>query len=129
MGVLSDLRQANKATDFAFNAGKRGGSFETSCSPEQILTWFRETKVRVLEESPGMLSASPIHKDGNAGPEIIFIQALPGNRLPTRTVIKVQLNTKPGENNPAILNNPMTIPPVVGLMLKVGKVDRGWQVV
>ena len=126
MKAFSDMRRVKKAQDFAFNAGRRGGSFETSCSPEQLFAWLKEAKVQVTEESAASLSARPIYKNGSVGPEVLMVQVSPGNKLATLVVINVQLSIKPDKNN-LMANNPMTIPPIFGLLLKVGKADPGWQ--
>jgi len=125
MGFLSDLRKANRATDFSRVLGKQGGSFETSCSAEQVLAGLKASRVKVTEETPTSLSVRPIRKNGNIGPELITAQVSAGTKLPTLVVITVQLDRN--ETNPMMINNPMTIPPLLGLLLKVDKIDPKWQ--
>jgi hypothetical protein len=126
MGALSDLRRHKKVQDFAFSAGRQGGSFETRCSAAQVFEWLKESRVQVTEETPASLSAMPIHKNGQVGPEVMTLQVSAGYRLPARVAIDVHRNTKPGENY-MIANNPWTIPPLIGLLMRLSKVDPDWQ--
>ncbi len=126
MGTLSDLRRHKKVQEFAFKAGRQGGSFETSCSAAQVIAWLKEARIQVTEETPASLSAMPIHKNGQVGPEVMTVQVSLGYRLPARVVIDVRLNVKPGEN-PLVAANPWTIPPIIGLAMKVSKADPDWQ--
>jgi hypothetical protein len=121
MGKFSDLKRMNKVTDFATSAAKRGGAFETSCSPEQILAWLKATRIQVVDESPTALSVNPIYKHGNVGSEVISAQVSAGSKLPTLVTIEVQLNAQPGSVNPN------AIPPIFGLLSQVSKVDPTWQ--
>jgi hypothetical protein len=127
MGTMSDLRRLKKVREFAFDTGRHGGAFETACSPEKVFAFLRETSVTVTEESQASLSVRPVHKNGSVGPELLTVETSPGNTLATRVVVKVQLNISPNETNSMIINNPMTIPPVFGLLLKISKADPGWQ--
>lgn len=121
MGMFSDLKRVNKVTDFAASAAKNGGSFETTCSPEQVFAWLKGTRIQVVDESPVALFLRPIYKNGNIGSEVIIAQVSPGNKKPTLVTITVQLNAKPdaGSQN--------AIPPIFGLLLKVSKADPTWQ--
>jgi hypothetical protein len=127
MGFLSDMRRVNGATDFARVLGQRGGCFETNCSPEQVLAFLKASSVEVTKETPTSLSARPVSKNGAVAPDVITAQVSAGNKLPTLVVISVQLNPRPGETNPMIINNPLTIPPLLGLLLKISKTDPKWQ--
>ena len=127
MGFLSEMRRVNGASDFARDLGRRGGSFETNCSQEQVLTFLKASSVEVTEETPTSLSVRPISKTGSVASDLITAQVSAGSKLPTHVLIKVQLNPRPGETNHMILNNPMTIPPLLGLLLKVSRTDPKWQ--
>jgi hypothetical protein len=119
--MFSDLKRVNKVTDFAASAAKRGGSFETACSPEQVIAWLKGTRIQVVDESPAALSVRPIYKNGTIGAEVITAQVSPGNKLATLVTIAVELNAKPG----AASQN--AIPPIFGLLLGVSKADPTWQ--
>jgi hypothetical protein len=127
MGALSDLRRHKRVQDFAVTAGRHGGSFETSCSAEQILAWLKESGgIQVTEQTPASLSATPVNKNGQLATDVMNVRVLPGNTLPARVVIEVQRTIKPGTDRLSA-NNPMTIPPILGLLLKVSRADPDWQ--
>lgn len=127
VGLLSDLRSVNRASDFARAMAKQGGLFETNCSPEQVLAALKASHFEVTEETPTSLSGKPEFKYHNGESPVITAHVSAGSMLPTLVTIKVQLNAGPGEANPAILKNPATIPSLTGLMIKVSKIDPKWQ--
>ena len=123
VGMFSDLRRVNRATDFAMSAAQRGGSFETCCSPDQVLTWFKATGVKVVEDGSSSLSVRPVHKNGAVGSELITVQASQGGRQPTLVTISVQRSANPADGPPNAM------PPIFGLLLKVGMADSRWQTI
>lgn len=56
MGWLADRRNSKKMGDFIVRAAQRGGTFETSCSPEEILGWLKSGRCQVADESLASLT-------------------------------------------------------------------------
>ena len=120
MGWLADRRNSKKMGDFIVRAAQRGGTFETSCAPEEILGWLKSGRCQVADESPVSLTVRPIHGTGAVGSELIKAEIQPGVQLLTRVVITVELKAKPGNIN---LN---ALSPITRLIDQVSKVDPGW---
>jgi hypothetical protein len=117
----AEKRSLKRAGKFAASAAQRGGSFETSCLPNQIIAWLKTTISQVVEEAEASISVRPVFKSGKVGTEVISVHTSPGSKLTTRVVLTVRLEAKEGNMN---LN---AIGPVAKLMECVGLADTNWQ--
>jgi hypothetical protein len=117
MGFL----RAKKVADFAMAAAQRGGSFETSCTRDQVFTWLKATRVQVAGETENELVVNPVFTNGNVGGEAICLKTMPGTVKAQRVIIDVRLGAKPGILN---LN---ALSPLTKMMQEVSAVDPKWK--
>ena len=122
MGFLKDLRSQNKVTDFAINAARQGGTFETNCAPDELLAWLKARGDQITEEGPNFVSVRPMTRDGIARPEVVTFQISPGQRMATQVRITIASNAAPGPPDP-----PWPMLPIQSLATKVSKADPQWQ--
>ena len=121
MGRLAEKRNAKRAAKFAVAAASRGGSFETTITPAQILAWLKAARSDVIAESTDSISLHPVFKSGKSGTEVITATTSTGTHLLTLVTITVNVVSEPGNLN---LN---AIGPLVTLIEKVNESDQSWR--